>query len=461
VGVNMPDTTRPYIKSTTPGSNAQDVTITPHIAIEFSERMKTSTVNINTIGMFEDPLVQIAIDLVYNDSINLATITPVDILNINTRYSLVVSGNIQDYSGNSMGMDYSWNFWTGEPSGYIHASGVQDQPDAQVDNGYLQVVSTTPPNYTTNIDTDSLDNIKIVLDAPCLVGKRNSYGGVNYFSGIYGKSFYEDVNKTLTGYVDISNQEVLGNPTVDHTPPTYSIYPSGNILVIEPSGMLDNNEYIITVGSGLPGVEKNPLQSDYQFVFTTTYTPLYTGANVIRLNIGPLLQMTMSYIPDDTLNRFIYESSLQAYRLCPITIDPTDVPWFVEEFVIYQTKLNALYAAIMLFASSGAGIKKQLGDLSISIDGNGIMPLLLPIIEDYRKLRDKYLGFVIAGSDRGPSPTWAVRSMYDTRGATWQRLPFKDYRNGGSSNTSYTISDGWLYTRDISQIQYATEVNVI
>jgi len=243
----------------------------------------------------------------------------------------------------------------------------------------------------------------------------------------------------------------LGDPNVTHTTPSYTTTANGTILQIDSDDWVSNNEYIVTVKAGLPGLTTNPLQSDYNFVFTTTYSPLYMGYNVIRLNIGPMLQMAMAYVPDDTLNRFIYESSKHADNIYPYTIDPNDVPWYVKEFVIYQTKLNSLYAAIMLFASSGAGIKKSLGDLSIEVDARGLMPALMPMIDDYRKLRDYYMGMVEAGDGDGPQPRWVVRAGADARApitnTIWRRLPMTDVREPKIP---------WIYTTDLSNPQYLT-----
>ena len=451
------DVRRPYIRSTNPATNASGVAITSPIFVEFSERMTVSTLNSTNIGVYKDPLVRHDnISFSYNDGLNLLTITPSGNMDVNSRYSAVISGTVTDYNGNSLQMDYWWNFWTTQPSGYIHASGEVGQPSGYTKTGYIEVLDTLPENYTTNKGTSSISPILIYLSDTPEIGNRNYFGeasgSVN--PAEFGESFFETPGTSLEYYVDITNQEVLGSPSIPSPTPTWTVAASGMILRVDGTGWVDNNEYIVTLKDGFPGLRTQDLQDDYQFVFTSTYDPLYAGANIIRLNIGPMLQMAMAYIPDDTLNRYIYEASVQADRISPYTIDSNNIPWYIEEFVIYQSKLTALYAAIMIFAGSGAGVKKTLADLSIEIDARGLMPALLPIIEDYRKLVDFYKGMVIAASDSGPMPRWVTKSQNDERrpitDRSWRRLPFNDVR-GDSDNYPK-----WTYTNNISRTQYLT-----
>lgn len=452
------DVTKPYVKSVTPAINASGVSVSTLLVVEFSERMRSSTLTSDNVLLYKDPL-----DLVsgctyeYTDGLSLLTVNPPD-LTVNTRYAACITTDAQDYYGNALITDYWWMFWTGAPSGYVHASGDQVQSDDIVITDVLDVVSTRPENYASNIDLVNIPPVLIELSSACAIGNR-SYLGVgsgNINPLALGDGFFELPSRTLEHYIAIENQEVLGDPSVAHTAPTWTASPSGLYLRVEGTGWLDNNEYIVTVKKGLPGLYTLPLSEDYSFVFTSHYTPLYCGANIIRLNIGPMLQMAMAWIPDDTLLRFAYESSKQADRLHPTTIDPDNVPWYVTEYVIYQTKLNALYASIMLFAGTGAGVRKRLADLEIEYDARGLMPALLPIIEDLRKKRDEMEEMVIAGAEGEPWPVWAVKSEYDPRRpiteSSWQRLPFTNVRREDGAlpaGTDSTRALPWVYTNDL------------
>ncbi len=456
------DTRRPYVQTVAPAPNASGVGIGSWIGITFSERMSAATMTSGYIGIYADPLELLEdTTYTYNDGRNTLVLDPSGNLDTNTRYSVVVSGTVQDYAGNSMGMDIWWNFWTGQPSGYTATLVPQNQPAGYVLDGYLEVIRTTPETYSTNLAVGGISPILIELNDQCAIWNRNYLGDASDANPAqFGEAFMEVPATSISRYVTITNNEVMGDPNVGHAAPDYTVGVSGTILRIDGTGWLSNNEYIVTLAEGLPGLRTYPLQEDYSMVFTSSYTPLYIGYNVIRLNIGPMLQMTLTYVPDDTLNRFIYESSRHADNIHPTTIDSSNIPWYVTEFVTYQTKLNALYAAIMLFAATGAGISKSLGDLSIEIDARGLMPALLPIIEDYRKLRDHYMGMVESGADTGPDPVWVVRSKTDMRrpitDTSWRRLPMRDVRSLGASDVPMETRIKWWYTRTLTREQYLT-----
>lgn len=461
----MPDTSRPYIRSTIPAAQASGISISSIVVVNFSERMKSSTFTSSTVGVYRDTTTLVNSALDYNDGSNVLMISPSGGMDVNSKYSVVVSGIVQDYYGNPMIQDYWWVFSTGQPSGYTTSDLVGYQPTTYTKSNTIQVVSTTPECYTTDHTTSSISPIIIKLNDECELVNRNYLGSEtdttkNRNPLALGIGYLDDPDAVLKSYIEIENNEVLGRKYIDHTSPDYSVVANGDTLVVTGNGWVDNNEYIVTIKEGLPGLTTEALSNDYSFVFSSNYAPLYGGYNSIRTSIGPILQMVMAYIPDDTLNRYIYEASIEADRIYPSAIDPNDVPWYVEEYVLYQSKLNALYAAIMIFCGSGAGVTKQLADFSISIDARGLMPALLPIIEDYRKLRDLYLGMVKAGTDSGPKPVWAVKSQFDARrpitAESWTRLPFKDVRDE-YLNTSMEQLDNtpkWVYAKDLSRTHY-------
>jgi len=458
------DTGRPYVKSTIPAANASGVAISSLLVVQFSERMDESTIDSDTIRLYMDPMSGVPnLTLTYTDSLNLLTIDPSGNMEVNSRYYAVVDGDIEDYYGNKLQQDYWWQFWTATPSGYVYSSGVQPQFPATTREGYLEVTDTLPRNYTSNLGTGSVSPILVYLNDECEIGNRNFLGTASGSvpPAAIGSAWFEDPQVSLSGYVSIANQEVLGDPGVTHTAPTYSLHPSGDIIRIDGTGWLNNNEYIVTVEEGLPGLNTYPLKEDYQFVFTTTYSPIYAGPNIIRLNIGPMLAMVMTYIPDDTIRRFIYEASKQADRLYPSVIDPNNVPWYVTEFVIYQSKISGLYAAMLIFAGGGAGVRKRLGDLEIEHDARGLMPVLLPILEDYTERRDEAEDMVKDGTDAGIGPDWAILHEYDPRrpitAASWTRLPFRDLRKteaiGPGGTREEPMTDAlipWIYAADLS-----------
>jgi hypothetical protein len=457
----MPDTIRPYITKTVPAVNASGYSVTAPLYVQFNERMNESTINTSSVALLRDPLVVTPIAAIsYNDGLRMVTIVPSGDLTVASRYSLVVYSTVQDVAGNSMSNDYTVNFWTNTPSGYAVPTTPQIQPEAIVIDGNLAVSRTQPTNYSTNMSVADINPVRIYFNDTIAIGNRNYFGdGTSPNPMVIGNGFFEEPTTSIAGYVSVDNMEVLGDPYVSSTPPTLTYSIKGSFVEINMEGLLYNNEYLVTVRNGLEGLNSNPLVEDYQFVFTSTYTPLYAGYNIVRLRIGPMLQMAMAWVPNDTLNRFIYDASKEANRLHPTPIDPNNPPWYVVEFVIYQGTLNALYASLTLFAASGAGVRKQLADLLIEKDARGLMPAITPIIEDLRKLRDEFLIPVKNGNQYTTGAAWARKGQYDPRrpiqDASWRRLPLRNLQRG--SQPQYEVSEHsdrnslqWIYTYDLT-----------
>jgi len=440
----MPDNVRPYITKTIPNGNASGYNPYSDVYVQFSETMLNSTITSTSVGMYTDPLVGVPITLSYNEGQRLLTINP-GTMSVNTRYAVVVSGTVSDLSGNAMLQDYWFNFWTGVPSGWVFPTTPQLQPEGYDLSGNLEVSRTAPENYSTNLPIADINPVRIFFSDDLAIGNRNYFGtGTSPNPLMLGVGFFEEPAISIASYITVQNQEVLGDPYISHTPASVSYSLRGSIVEMTMSNMLSNNEYLITVGAGLEGLRTNPLQEDYQFVFTSSYSPLYAGYNVVRLRIGPMLQMAMAWIPNDTLNRFIYEASREANRISPIAIDSNNPPWWVVEFVIYQGTLNALYAALAIFAASGAGIRKRLADLEIEKDARGLMPAIQPILDDLRKLRDKALEELITGGAHGIAPSHTVKGYYDPRrpitNRSWRRLPLRNLQ-GSQQQPVYAVSE--------------------
>lgn len=453
----MADVIRPYVIKLTPEANSLDVSPTASIYIQFSERMKSSTLTTSTIELLKDPLESTDISLSYNDGLKLLTVTPSGTLDVETRYAIVVRSTVTDIAGNSMAQDYWANFWTEIPDDYEPTLLPQAQPSGYVLDGYLEVDSTDPTNYSTNVTDPSI--VRIYFTDDIAIGNRNYLGdGTAPNPLMLGVGFMEEPTTTLDYYINVENSEVLGDPYQEHSAPTLSYEIKSKLVEIAMDNVHDNNEYIFTVRKGLPGLMTNPLTENYQFVFTSTYTPLYAGYNIVRLRIGPMLQMAMAYVPNDTLNRFIYEASKQAIRVHPTVFSSSNPPWYVIEYVIYQGTLNALYASLMIFAASGAGVRKQLADLMIEKDARGLMPAVTPVLNDLTKVRDEMLDLVKNGSTT-TSATWARMGQYDPRRPindnTWRRLPFMNYRDS-YQDPSYQVVDDltqyvdWIYTNELT-----------
>ena len=113
-----------------------------------------------------------------------------------------------------------------------------------------------------------------------------------YSSRFLGK--YDSIN----GFLVYANDDTL-----------YLVPPDTSGVV--PNWLNYNTEYTVTVASsGMYGSGTTYMADDYTFFFTAEYCPLWSTVTDVRLAVGPIIDS----IPDDTINRMIYRTSLTAIR---------------------------------------------------------------------------------------------------------------------------------------------------
>jgi len=78
--------------------------------------------------------------------------------------------------------------------------------------------------------------------------------------------------------------------------------------IITETSLRSNNVVTITIDKDVRSSEGGSLEEDYEFYFTTEYTPTYTHYNQIMLDIGRYVRN----IPKDTIWRAILSASLEA-----------------------------------------------------------------------------------------------------------------------------------------------------
>ena len=167
----------------------------------------------------------------------------------------------------------------------------------------------------------------------------------------------------------------------------YTLEISGNVLTIEPSGGLsNNNQYLITIDpyvSGLipyDGGSIDTLSSTYQFWFTSTYCPIFTTLGRVKLLVGPQADTLL----DDTIYRMIHKNSLDAVELYNLSkgtnyaynywgCDWQEVPTIIKRYVECKTAYDILAMLRQLGSSAtdGGAQTKTLGDMTIKYGGAG------------------------------------------------------------------------------------------
>jgi len=156
-----------------------------------------------------------------------------------------------------------------------------------------------------------------------------------------------------------------------------------NLVSIVPSGSLSYNTlYKITINTGMSGYlpetgAYDTLDEDYTFWFTSTYCPLFTTVNRVRLEAGPVADSLI----DDTIYRMIYKNSMDAvdiYNLAKSQTNtyttwgcgPNDIPFLFRRYVECKTAYDIL-ALMESVNGNNVDQLKTLGDLTIKYGGTG------------------------------------------------------------------------------------------
>lgn len=466
----MSDTTGPRVITPFPAHGAQNVAVNTLITAQFNEAVDPNSVTSNTIFVIQQNTFEPVDGTVsYVPNTRQAKFTPSSNLRSNTKYRAIVLGQedpwsstpvgIKDTNGNYMDGQYSWTFTTGGstsssvelaaiPSGTTGYENVtQPNPTGQIDpSTYLTILSTSPSHYESDLPVSTQITIDF-NDALEFEGQDAVLGTL-----VLGEGIFSTPKTILDQYIEITNKEVLGTSAAsqedliwDFTFNTgnnrLTIFPDSTSPAADANGshwnnkgtytkgarvygvLEENNEYIVKIKSGLGGATTLPLQEEYVFLFTTQYDPRYASSVEIRLILGNLIED----IPDDTINRIIYQNGIYALHLySPRLIGSTGLPWYIPKYVECKTALDLLHNKFLNLG--GVGSRKVLADLTIDRGNQGrdIIALAESLMSDLKECVDAMEGLIISGGI-APQPEYAIPFKDDTRGPvrdeTWRRLP--------------------------------------
>ena len=95
------DTTAPTVVSISPACNSTNVALNSVVTVTFTEALKVSTVNSNTVSL-SGPAGQVSGSVTYDSSSNSATVTPSTNLTPNATYTVSVGAGATDLNGNAL-----------------------------------------------------------------------------------------------------------------------------------------------------------------------------------------------------------------------------------------------------------------------------------------------------------------------------------------------------------------------
>ena len=176
--------------------------------------------------------------------------------------------------------------------------------------------------------------------------------------------------------------------------------------IVLPSVVLNGNNFIsITIDSSIANTDGVELGTDYEFWFTTTYSPMYSTLRKLRLEYGAFLTSVI----DDTINLAIFEASLQADELLLGVSTGTFYEFARGEWV----KCRAAEILLSNVLGAGGSIKsKKLGDLSVEYNTSGNNS---DSLDRALACTAKWEPVVIAGTTKTDlqSPTTAIKGAAD------------------------------------------------
>jgi hypothetical protein len=310
------------------------------------------------------------------------------ILQIGDYWTVVVKEPVT-YSGNLV-----WPFQTG--SGSIETLptttsttvlGIDTVISTTATTTTFTVVSTEPEDGDTNLTLPTNEyDITVEFD--------NDIDSATVVSGVDITVFSESVNGETT---IAAEGDIIAKPAVSGTELTITI-PSGVLL--------GNNLVTVTLDSTIAGINGTSLGTDYEFSFTTAYTPMYCTLRRTKLNVGAYI----TNIPDDTINMAIFEASREAESLTWNTDYITD-----DYYMFVRSQWTCCRAAqiLLINATGGAGQlkSKKLGDMAVEYNNKvGEASIPLARVEDCMA---KWEGALRAGGRQVQVPGYVIKGEYD------------------------------------------------
>lgn len=309
--------------------------------------------------------------------------------------------SLSNFSGNMW-----WNFKTGSGSietipDDISTSVIGDPvtTSTSTSTDSFSVLSTSPSNESSNVEVDESEfEITVTFDSD--IDPTSVASGIGIWA--YGESVTGDPSVTASGLL-------LSTHSVD-----------GDTLTLQiASGQLFYNNLIsITVDDTVTNTDGVSLDADYEFWFTTSYSPLYCNTRRLRVMIGAYIEN----FKDDTLNLAIHLASIEADALTWNKANLTD-----EYYMFARSQWTCCRAAQILLvnanASDGRLKSKRLGDLEVAYDTSraGVQEPL----KRADMCVEKWEGVLLAGGRQVQTASPVIKGEYDPDrpniGRSWYR----------------------------------------
>ncbi len=227
--INATDNTRPTITSTNPINGGKDAAVNNAISATFSEAMVLSTFNNDTFSVFDlNNGYQISGKVAFNEVEKVATFTPIPALACCTNYKATITTGVKDLGGNTLAIDYTWNFTTG----------------AAPDMTSPAISSTNPADGATGVAINASISAIFTEAIDPFTMKSSTFFLTN---GVIGTLTYDAVSKIAT-FTPLTNLEY-------------------------------NTAYTVNITTEVKDLSGNAMTKDYAWSFTTVSTSESEGGS--------------------------------------------------------------------------------------------------------------------------------------------------------------------------------------
>jgi hypothetical protein len=211
--INPPeDGQPPSVVTTVPTPPASGVSRTANLSVVFSEWMTKSIVEDLANFILTDGVTpSIAVNLSFDELTQTLTVDPSVTLYWGRTCTATVKGAVQDYYGNAMGSDYSWNFTIESASAPTVVSTTPTTGALSVDrDSIIYAVFSEPMEPTTIVDANfSLIKRGDVIEVPGVVSYEAGFNRLKFVPGapLDWSAVYD---ATIT--TDVTDVDALGQP---------------------------------------------------------------------------------------------------------------------------------------------------------------------------------------------------------------------------------------------------------
>ncbi|ADV82048.1 Ig-like domain-containing protein [Terriglobus saanensis] len=301
--INLPDTTRPTVVSTTPAQGATGVSVTTVPTATFSKAMNSATINATTFTLAGPGGAVVAGTVSYAATGSIATFVPAANLATSTTYVATITTGAQDAASpsNSLLANYVWTFTTSPAATVIVPTVTGSNPA----NGATGVALATAFNATfstaMNASTLNANTFKLTGPGGVVVPGTIAYtatGSVATFTPLLPLA----TNTTYVATITTGAQSQAGVALANNFVSTFTTVPPATVPVPP----------VVVSTIPLNGATGVPLNQTLSAVFSNVMNPATLNTTTFRLtsSAGTAITGTVGYVAGGNTATFTPSAAL-------------------------------------------------------------------------------------------------------------------------------------------------------